>query len=89
MADGAYDGETVYDAVTLCCANIVPVAACQLVEASIDPNCGWHTEACHAVQNVASNFCFDLLTGQSPGEESPSNDGFVLNRPGFPGGCLV
>jgi hypothetical protein len=59
------------------CANIALAAACQLVEASTDPNGGWHTEACHPVQHVASNFCFDLLTGQSPGEESPSNDGFV------------
>ena len=29
------------------------------------------------VTGVASNLCFDLLTGQSPGEESPPNDGFV------------
>jgi hypothetical protein len=54
------------------------VGAYQLVEASTDPDGGWHTEACHAVQHVAANFfCFDLLTGQSPGQESPSNDGFV------------
>jgi hypothetical protein len=39
------------------------VGAYQLVEASTDPDGGWHTEACHAVQHVASNFCFDLLTG--------------------------
>ena len=51
--------------------------ACQLVEASTDPRGGWHTNACHPVQHVASNLCFDLLTGQSPGEESPPNDGFV------------
>jgi hypothetical protein len=51
--------------------------ACPLVEASTDPDGGWHTKACHPVQHVASNLCFDLLTGQSPGEESPSNDGFV------------
>jgi hypothetical protein len=65
----------------LCCANIAPVATCQLVEASTDPDGGWHTEACHPVQHVASNFCLDLLTGQGPGEKSPSNDGFVpINR---------
>ena len=62
---------------TLCCANIAPPAACQLVESSTDPDGGWHTKACHPVQCVASNLCFDLLTGQSPGEKSPSNDGFV------------
>jgi hypothetical protein len=55
--------------------------ACQLVEASTDPDGGWHTEACHPVQHVASNFCLDLLTGQSPGEKSPFNYGFVpINR---------
>jgi hypothetical protein len=53
------------------------VGAYQLAEASTDPDGGYHTEACHAVQHVAANFCFDLLTGQRPGEESPSNDGFV------------
>ena len=62
---------------TLCCANIAPVAACQQVEASSDPDCGWHTEACHPVQRVAPDLCFNSLAGQSPGEESPSNDGFV------------
>ena len=62
---------------TLCCTNIAPAAACRLVEASIDPDGDWHTKACHPVQHVASNLCFYLLTGQSPGEESPSNDGFV------------
>ena len=51
--------------------------ACPLVEASTDPDGGWHTKACHPIQHVASNLCFDLLTGQSPGEELPSNDGFV------------
>ena len=61
----------------LCCANIAPVAACQLVGASTDPDGGWHTEACHPVQRVASNLCFDLLAGQSSGEESPSDDGFI------------
>ena len=53
-----------YQVMALCCTNIVPVAACQLVEASTDPDGGWHTEACHPVQHVASNLCFDLLTGQ-------------------------
>jgi hypothetical protein len=48
-----------------------------LVEASTDPDAGWHTEARHPVQHVASDFRFDLLTGQSPGVESLSNDGFV------------
>ncbi len=47
------------------------------VEASPDPDGCWHIEACHPVQHIASKLCFDLLTGQSPGEESPSNDGFV------------
>ena len=47
------------------------------MESSTDPNGGRHTKACHPVQRVASNPCFDPLTGQSPGEESPSNDGFV------------
>src|SRR5271165_1464011 len=61
----------------LCCANIAPAAACQLVESSTKPDGGGHTKACHPVQHVASNLCFNLLTGQSPGEESPSNDGFV------------
>ena len=63
--------------IPLCCANIAPVAACQPVEASTDPDGGWHTEACYPVQRVASNLCFDLLAGQSPGEESLSNDGFI------------
>ena len=58
----------------LCCAHIAPVAACQLIEASTN---GWHTEACHPVKRVASNLCFNLLTGQSPAKESPSNDRFV------------
>jgi hypothetical protein len=66
-----------YAANALCCANIGPLAACRLVESSNDLDGGWHTKACHPVQRVASNLCFDLLTGQSPGEESPSNDGFV------------
>ena len=61
----------------LCCANIAPAATCPPVEASPNPDGGWHTNACHPVQHVASNLCFDLLTGQSPGEESPPNDGFV------------
>ena len=61
----------------LCCANIAPAVACQPAEASTDPDGCWHTEACHPIQHIASNLCFDLLTGQSPGEESPSNDGFV------------
>ena len=65
------------DADALCCANIAPAVACQPVEASTDPDGCWHTEACHPIQHIASNLCFDLLTGQSPGEESPSNDGFV------------
>jgi hypothetical protein len=42
--------------------------ACQLIEASTDLDDGWHTEACHPVQRVASDLCFDLLTGQIPGE---------------------
>ena len=50
----------------LCCANIAPPAACQLVESSTDPDGGWHTKACHPVQRVASKLCFDLLTGQNP-----------------------
>ena len=50
----------------LCCANIAPPAACQLVESSTDPDGGWHTKACHPVQRVASNLCFDPLTGQNP-----------------------
>ena len=50
---------------------------CPLVEASTDPDGGWHPEACHPVQRVASNLCCDLLTEQSPGEESTSNDGFA------------
>ena len=62
---------------SLCCANIAPAVACQPVEASTDPDGCWHSEACHPIQHIASNLCFDLLTGQSPGEESPSNDGFV------------
>ena len=45
------------------------VGAYQLVEASTDPDGGWHTKACNPVQHVAANFCFDLLTGQTPGEE--------------------
>ena len=61
----------------LCCANIAPAVACQPVEGSTDPDGCWHTEACHPIQHIASNHCFDLLTGQSPGEGSPSNDGFV------------
>ena len=28
----------------LCCANIAPAAACQLVEASTDPDNGWQTK---------------------------------------------
>jgi hypothetical protein len=62
---------------TLCCANIAPVAVCQVIEASTDPDGGWHTEACHPVQRVASNLCFNLLTGQILAKESPSNDRFV------------
>ena len=63
---------------SLCCANIAPAVACQPVEGSTDPDGCWHTEACHPeFSTFASNLCFDLLTGQSPGERSPSNDGFV------------
>jgi hypothetical protein len=50
----------------LCCANTAPPAACPLAESSTDPDGGWHTKACHPVQRVASNLCFDLLAGQSP-----------------------
>ena len=50
----------------LCCANIAPPAAYQLIESSTDPDGGWHTKACHPVQRVASNLCFDPLTGQNP-----------------------
>ena len=49
-----------YRGPTLCCTAIELAAACQLVEASTDPDGGWHTEARHPVQHVASDFCFDL-----------------------------
>ena len=47
----------------LCCADIAPPAVCQLAESLTDPDGGWHTKAYHPVQRVASNLCFDLLTG--------------------------
>ena len=50
----------------LCCVKIAPLAACQLVESSTDPDGGWHTKAHHPIQRVASNLCFDPLTGQNP-----------------------
>ena len=61
----------------LCCANIAPLAACQLVESSTDPDGGWHTKAHHPIQRVASNLCFDPLSGQNPSVETPANGGFV------------
>jgi hypothetical protein len=51
---------------SLCCTNIAPPAVCPLVDSSTDPDGGWHTKACHPVQRVASDLCFDLLAGQSP-----------------------
>jgi hypothetical protein len=38
----------------LCCANIAPMATCPPVEASPNPDGGWHAKACHPVQHVAN-----------------------------------
>ena len=69
--DTILDDAEPYDVLMVC------APTCPPVEASPNPDGGWHAKACHPVQHVASNLCFDLLTGQSPGEESTANDGFV------------
>jgi hypothetical protein len=72
-----------------CHANIALAAACQPVEASTVPDGNWHTRACHPVQHFASNLCFGVLAGQCPGEESPSNNGFVPIHYSFKASSVV
>jgi NAD(P)-dependent dehydrogenase (short-subunit alcohol dehydrogenase family) len=41
---------------------------------------GRHAEARHSVENVASNLHLGPLVGQTPGVESPPNDGLVAEH---------
>ena len=50
---------------------------------SVDPDGGRHAEARHSIENVASNLHFGTLIGQSPGMESPPNDGLVAEHRGL------
>jgi hypothetical protein len=50
---------------------------------SPDPDGDRHAEACHPIENVASNSRLGPLIGQSPGMESPANDGLVAKHRGL------
>jgi hypothetical protein len=40
-----------------------------------NPDCDWHAEPCHPVENVACNLHFGPLIGQNPCVEAPVNGG--------------
>jgi hypothetical protein len=50
---------------------------------SADPGGGRHAEARHPVENVAPEFRLRPLIGQSPGVESPADDGLVAKHGGL------
>jgi hypothetical protein len=43
----------------------------------LDTNGDRHAEAGHSIEDVATELCLGLLTGQSPGVETPADDGLV------------
>src|SRR4051812_12095387 len=56
-----------------------PPQACVLFDTDGDR----HTEAGHSIEGVASDFGFGLLIGQSPGMETPADDGLVAIHRGL------
>ena len=53
------------------------------VRISEDPGGGRHAEPRHPVEHIASDFRLGPLIGQSPGVESPADDGLVANHRGL------
>jgi hypothetical protein len=50
---------------------------------SSDPGGRRHAECRHPVENVAPDFCFGPLIGQSPGIKAPADDGLVAKHRGL------
>src|SRR6202171_882834 len=44
---------------------------------------GWHAEPRHPVEHIASDFCLGPLIGQSPGVETPADDGLIAKHRRF------
>jgi hypothetical protein len=63
--------------------NMVWVAFPPPVRLSFDTVGDRHAEASHSVEDVAGDFCFGLLIGQSPGMKAPADDGLVSIHHGF------
>ena len=57
--------------------NMVWVASPLQAYVLFDTDRDRHTEASHSVKGVAGDFGFGLLIGQSPGMETPADDGLV------------
>ena len=53
------------------------------VRISVGPDGGRHAEAHHSIENAAPDFRFCPLIGQSPGMESPADDGLVAKHGGL------
>src|SRR5690242_16996442 len=65
------------------CTNRPRVASPFRSRVSDDPDGDRHAEPCHPVEHVAPDLRLGPLIGQSPGVETPTDDGFVSIHPGL------
>src|ERR1700688_3213775 len=54
-----------------------------LVRGLFDTDGDRHAKAGHSIEDLASDSCFRLLIGQSPGMKAPPNDGLVAKHRRF------